>query len=238
VGNLPYSVAWFELKQHMKAVGEVAYANILHDPHGRSKGCGIVEFVSPDLAQKAIATMNDTLIKGRKIFVREDRDTPKSALPPKTTNADGTPVSADGESADATLTTTSTTSTTTSTATTTPATGSGNASSGAPHTTAGTSSEGKTEAAGQELKALSLQDRQLFVKNLAWSTSWQVLKDTFRPIGPVVRADVLRRPDGASRGCGIVLMENAADAKKAVETLNGALIEGRAIVVDYDKKSA
>jgi RNA recognition motif-containing protein len=49
---------------------------------------------------------------------------------------------------------------------------------------------------------------------------------------------VLRRPDGASRGCGIVLMENAADAKKAVETLNGALIEGRAIVVDYDKKSA
>jgi RNA recognition motif-containing protein len=43
-------------------------------PDGRSKGCGIVEFTSPDEAQRAIAELNDTELMGRMVFVREDRE--------------------------------------------------------------------------------------------------------------------------------------------------------------------
>jgi len=40
----------------------------------RSKGCGIVEFSNADDAQHAIASLNDTELLGRLIFVREDRE--------------------------------------------------------------------------------------------------------------------------------------------------------------------
>jgi RNA recognition motif-containing protein len=41
---------------------------------GRSKGCGIVEFATPDEAQRAITELNDTELMGRMVFVREDRE--------------------------------------------------------------------------------------------------------------------------------------------------------------------
>lgn len=44
-----------------------------HD--GRSKGCGIVEFSTNEEAQEAIKNLTDTELKGRMIFVREDRET-------------------------------------------------------------------------------------------------------------------------------------------------------------------
>ena len=37
-------------------------------------GCGIVEFNSPIDAQRAVQMLNDTELKGRLIFVREDRE--------------------------------------------------------------------------------------------------------------------------------------------------------------------
>jgi RNA recognition motif-containing protein len=40
---------------------------------GRSRGCGIVEFASDEQAQGAMASMSDTVLDGRPIFVREDR---------------------------------------------------------------------------------------------------------------------------------------------------------------------
>jgi RNA recognition motif-containing protein len=75
VGNLSWNVSWQDLKDHMKASGfEVTRANIMTTPDGRSKGCGIVEFSTPEGAQKAVETLNDTELNGRNIFVREDRE--------------------------------------------------------------------------------------------------------------------------------------------------------------------
>jgi len=39
----------------------------------RSKGCGIVEYREPRSAEVAISTLNNSMLKGRPIFVREDR---------------------------------------------------------------------------------------------------------------------------------------------------------------------
>jgi len=80
VGNLSWSVTWRELKDHMKSTGgDVTRADILQTPDGRSKGCGIVEFATAEEASEAIATLNDSELMGRQIFVREDREAEKAA---------------------------------------------------------------------------------------------------------------------------------------------------------------
>lgn len=56
-------------------VGEVVHAEVIAEANGRSKGCGIVEYATPKEAQDAIKTLNDSELKGRMIFVREDRET-------------------------------------------------------------------------------------------------------------------------------------------------------------------
>ena len=73
-------MAWYDLKDHFKQCGNVVRADVLEEPGGRSKGCGIVEFALADEAARAISTLNDTELKGRTIFVREDREV--SSVPP------------------------------------------------------------------------------------------------------------------------------------------------------------
>jgi len=74
VGNIPWDVAWQDLKDHMRQAGEVLYAEVLKNPDGRSKGCGIVEYSQSSEAQEAISILNDSELNGRMIFVREDRE--------------------------------------------------------------------------------------------------------------------------------------------------------------------
>lgn len=81
VGNLSWDVAWQDLKDHMREAGEVVHAEIIREHNGRSKGCGIVEFASEEDAQNAINTLTDTELKGRMIFVREDRESSSQAGP-------------------------------------------------------------------------------------------------------------------------------------------------------------
>jgi RNA recognition motif-containing protein len=75
VGNLAWQVSWQDLKDHMRSTGlDVVRANVIAGNDGRSKGCGIVEFATPSDAQQAVETLTDTELKGRQIFVREDRE--------------------------------------------------------------------------------------------------------------------------------------------------------------------
>eukprot|EP00934_Nitzschia_sp_Nitz4_P004928 Nitzschia sp. Nitz4//scaffold230_size58257//7416//8750//NITZ4_006473-RA/size58257-processed-gene-0.48-mRNA-1//1//CDS//3329543226//4918//frame0 len=75
VGNLPWGVSWQDLKDLMKTTGhEVTRSDVMQTPDGRSKGCGIVEFATVEGANQAVLTLNDTELRGRRIFVREDRE--------------------------------------------------------------------------------------------------------------------------------------------------------------------
>lgn len=74
VGNLSWDTRWQGLKDHMQGAGEVVHAEVFTDSSGRSAGCGIVEFQSQSDSANAIKTMNDTMLDGRAIFVREDRE--------------------------------------------------------------------------------------------------------------------------------------------------------------------
>lgn len=74
VGNLSWDVSWQDLKDHMRQAGEVLFSEVMTDSDGRSKGCGIIEYSLSNDAQKAIKILTDTELKGRMIFVREDRE--------------------------------------------------------------------------------------------------------------------------------------------------------------------
>jgi RNA recognition motif-containing protein len=86
VGNLSWEVSWQDLKDHMRQAGEVIHAEVITERTGRSKGCGIVEYSTPEQAQEAISTLTDSDLKGRMIFVREDRETASQAGGPPTHN--------------------------------------------------------------------------------------------------------------------------------------------------------
>jgi len=84
VGNLAWDVAWQDLKDHFKPCGAVVRADVLEGSDGRSKGCGIIEFADPRDAARAMDTLNDSELKGRMIFVREDRETTGAVAAPGT----------------------------------------------------------------------------------------------------------------------------------------------------------
>lgn len=58
----------------MATVGDVTRADVMSLPNGRSKGCGIVEFSNPADAANAMAQLQEHDLKGRNIFLREDRE--------------------------------------------------------------------------------------------------------------------------------------------------------------------
>ncbi|KAG0252867.1 hypothetical protein BG011_006700 [Mortierella polycephala] len=75
IGNLSYDVKWTDLKDFMRDIGPVAHADVLLDSAGRSKGWGIVEFQSASDAREAIRRLNNVVLMGRAVLVREDRET-------------------------------------------------------------------------------------------------------------------------------------------------------------------
>merc|ERR1719348_144668 len=75
---------------------------------------------------------------------------------------------------------------------------------------------------------------RVFVRNLPFSLRWQDLKDKFRDAGHVTRVDIKQNDDGRSKGCGTVIFETPADAKRCVSQFNGTRIDGREIEVRLD----
>jgi RNA recognition motif-containing protein len=78
IGNLSWATRWQALKDHMRQAGEVVHAEVFTESSGRSAGCGTVEFDTVEAATRAIATLNETDLDGRNIFVRVDREPGKA----------------------------------------------------------------------------------------------------------------------------------------------------------------
>jgi RNA recognition motif-containing protein len=73
-------LAWLLTEACWRQVGNVLHADVLEDHEGRSKGCGIVEYDNAHAAMRAIRELNNTDLKGRLIFVREDREDKKMMM--------------------------------------------------------------------------------------------------------------------------------------------------------------
>nr|XP_034972775.1 heterogeneous nuclear ribonucleoprotein M isoform X1 [Zootoca vivipara] len=73
VRNLPFDFTWKMLKDKFNECGHVMYADIKME-NGKSKGCGVVRFESPEVAERACRMMNGIQLRGREIDVRIDRN--------------------------------------------------------------------------------------------------------------------------------------------------------------------
>ena len=69
VGNLSWNIRWQELKEYMKRAGNVIKADVMEEPSGRSKGCGIVTFATMEEAQHAVNTLNNTELDGTSTMI-------------------------------------------------------------------------------------------------------------------------------------------------------------------------
>jgi cold-inducible RNA-binding protein len=74
---------------------------------------------------------------------------------------------------------------------------------------------------------------KLFVGNLSFNTTENDLQDAFAAHGNVVEANLMTdRTTGRPRGFGFVTMSTPEEAQKAIEAMNGATLDGRALTVN------
>ncbi|KAI8927483.1 hypothetical protein BC831DRAFT_452131 [Entophlyctis helioformis] len=244
VGNLPFSATWHEVKDMFReSGGDVQRVEIPLDHQGRSRGFGLVTMATPADARKAISAFNGTMWKGRQIEVREDRQaapvhdgsfghggsgrnggnggqfqqrqqyqhgqgfqSQHARQASHQGHGNGSPVPADVSNTDATVPV-----------------------QGHQH------QQHQQQAPHPPVAAVSNIGRQLFIGNLPFSVQWQELKDLFRTMGTVVRADVAADIAGRSRGHGLIVMSTPEEALAAIDALNGTDMGGRVIEVRLDK---
>jgi RNA recognition motif-containing protein len=73
----------------------------------------------------------------------------------------------------------------------------------------------------------------IYVGSLHFKMSEAELKEVFEEYGEVTSAKIIiDKYSGKSKGFGFVEMPNEAEAKKAIEELNGAEVSGRNIIVN------
>ncbi len=73
----------------------------------------------------------------------------------------------------------------------------------------------------------------IYAGNLSYSVTDEDLKEIFGAFGEVSRANVISdRETGRSKGFGFVEMSVDAEAKQAIDSLNGKDVKGRAINVN------
>jgi cold-inducible RNA-binding protein len=78
---------------------------------------------------------------------------------------------------------------------------------------------------------------KLFIGNLSYDTLDSDLQEAFSPFGDVVSASVVvDRMSGKSRGFGFVEYRTAEDAQKAIDTLDGSMLQGRTVNVSVARE--
>ena len=74
---------------------------------------------------------------------------------------------------------------------------------------------------------------RLYVGNLSFSSTVEGLRAAFAESGEVVDAHIVKdRDTGRSRGFGFVTMSTEDQARKAIEAMNGAMLDGRPLKVN------
>ena len=82
-------------------------------------------------------------------------------------------------------------------------------------------------------------NNRLYVGNLSYDMTSDSLRATFAEHGAVTDAHVVTdRETGRARGFGFVTMGTEVEATNAIQGLNGAVVEGRALRVNIAEERA
>jgi RNA recognition motif-containing protein len=83
-------------------------------------------------------------------------------------------------------------------------------------------------------KEVTTLKTKLFISNLAYRTGEDTVRQLFERFGIVKFIHILTdRDTGRSRGFGFLEMSDHTSAQKAMDSLNGRDVEGRAIRIDW-----
>ncbi|MFA6032467.1 MAG: RNA-binding protein [Myxococcota bacterium] len=78
---------------------------------------------------------------------------------------------------------------------------------------------------------------KLFIGSLSWNTRDEGLRAAFEKYGEITEAKVIMdRMTGRSRGFGFVTFADEAAADRAKTEMDGQMIDGRAIRVDFPRE--
>lgn len=79
--------------------------------------------------------------------------------------------------------------------------------------------------------------KKLFLGGLAWATTEESLRAACEEFGEVEEVRVITdRDTGRSRGFGFVTYTKDEDADRAKDEMDGMLVDGRAIKVDFPRE--
>jgi len=82
-----------------------------------------------------------------------------------------------------------------------------------------------------------MNNSKLYVGNLSYSTGEAQLRQAFEPFGKLTSVSIITdRMTGQPRGFGFVEYENAEDAQRAVDSLNGQQVDGRTLNVNVARE--
>ena len=144
----------------MAAAGQVESVTVMRYQNGRSKGCAIVKYVTPEEAQHAITALNDVEVDGRRLLVREDREGPEGPAPGTKPASPRAPRGGMGGGSAS------------------PRGGRGGSRGGAR-----SGGGGGGEGAASPRTRQTPSENAVYVGNLPWSVTWANLKDMFSPYG-------------------------------------------------------
>lgn len=81
--------------------------------------------------------------------------------------------------------------------------------------------------------------KKIYVGNISFNTSEDILRTTFSQYGAVETVDMVRdRDTGQPRGFAFVEMTNDSEAQSAIDALNGQTLDGRPLTVNEARPKA
>jgi len=207
-------------------VGDVTYVELFNDEHDKPRGCGILEFASEEMVRKAIEKMHRHELKGRKLVVKEDFDTPRDKYGRIVKGGDrGADRDRDRDSSfrDRDRRNDS-------------MGGMGGASDSGmiPGMYGNTYGLSPQFLASLGIEGGPLHTR-IFVANLVYSVDEKKLREVFRLAGRVVNAELNRDKEGKSRGHGVVEYTHPVEAVQAISMFNNQALYDRKMIVRFDK---
>lgn len=86
------------------------------------------------------------------------------------------------------------------------------------------------------MKTTNSSNTTVYISNLSYNRDRNGLKSIFSKFGPIKQIKIVVEPTtNQSRGMAFVEMGSSQDAKKAIEGLNGQILDGRTVKANWAK---
>lgn len=216
ITNIPYDAKWDDLKKFVNdQINEDPFVCVFHDTQGKSKGMAVAEFKSPDVVPRAVKQLNKQNFKGRDINVREETAEARDELgQPRKMGQHTQQQIHNNQMMNSNMMNSNMYD-----------------SNFAPNQTFG--------IVPKLLATLEIQpplSRRVFIANLDYNVTEKELLEGFSLAGRVVTIEILKSPEGKSRGQAFLEYSHPVEAVQAISMFRGAQFCGRELSIRMDDR--